>query len=107
LKAAGKSPWPHQVAVRPLLQAREANLLPAELVDTAREIAKLLRSGLPEAWMDVKSTEWDRDLEEMLEYFENCTAEDFQSQHEESVDLLDQRLDELYDWSDRHRVWLG
>lgn len=107
LKADGKSPWPHRAAVRPLLASREANLTPAELVETARGIAKLLRSSLPASWMDMTSQDWDRDLEELLEHFEQCTAADFDEADEEPADLFDERLEELFDWADKNRVWLG
>jgi len=107
LKAAGRSPWPYQVAIRPLLDTRESNVSSGELVETARGIAALLRSSLPPGWMDMRSSDFDRDLEELLEHFEQCTSADLEVKYEEPADVFDERLEELYDWADSNRVWLG
>ena len=113
--AQGLSPWACTVFIRDRLNAEPPEGVvkgsSEHLAPLANEIGRALARHVPRAWRDVDSPEYSMDFEELVEWFDGITAEELREDEkifkEDAVDLFDGKLDELYDWADRHRVWIG
>lgn len=83
----------------------------AHAAHIARGIFERMTSFVPKAWRKREHPNFSSDLEELFEYFEYATAEMFEidakNYGEDHLDLLDERIEELYNWADRHRIWIG
>lgn len=63
-----------------------------------KAIAVKIRQTFPKEWFDWESDEYDEDLEDLIERFENITGYDEITPVEE----FDNCMDELYDFGDQH-----
>jgi len=112
-REAGRPVWDLQVPVRPLLEPflrRDVDVTAEEAAQLARDIGKLLSLRVPASWRQGEHPNYSMDFEDLLERFEQATTGDFTSTPEypeTPEEVLNGWLDELYDWGDRCRVWLG
>lgn len=109
LRAAGKPIWTYTVDIKTIL--RESDDLGLERIsDVARRIAAALRARLPATFFDITNDAYEMQLDEAVEDLESYEVESLRSLQGEGIDALDMfngRLEEIYDWADRARVWLG
>jgi len=110
LRDAGRPIWTRRVEIKDLLAISEDRSA-EHVAGVAVEVASRLRRGLPASFFDITSDEYERDLDEVVEDLESYTADGLTRLEKEEgldfADMLDGRLDELYDWADRSRTWLG
>lgn len=110
LRAAGKPVWSRSINIKSILSEDQGNESPEHVAKVANSIAKLIRSRLPATMLDWKSDECDFDFLDAIESMEECTvkslAED-KANGVEAVEMLNGWLDQIYDWADANRVWLG
>lgn len=81
-----------------------------QAVVLSHQIAALLKIGVPKAWRDDSHNKYSMDFEDLFERFEQASVSDFMPNdefNESPCEVIDGWLDELYDWGDRFRVWLG
>ncbi|MFZ3481880.1 hypothetical protein [Sphingomonas sp. 3-13AW] len=109
LRAAGKPIWTYTAEIRPIInESRDQSV--ERVVDVANRIARTLRERLPAAFFDVTSDDYEMHLDEAVEDLESYTVASLSKpggEDVEAVEMLNGRLEELYDWADRARVWLG
>ena len=109
LRAEGNPIWTYRVDIRSIIsESRERSV--ERVVDVANRIAAALRRGLPAAYFDVTSDGYDMIIDEAVEDLESYTVEGMHELAREglnALEMIDGRLEEIYDWADRERVWLG
>ncbi len=109
LRAAGKPIWTYRADIRSIMQeSRDQSI--ERIVDIATRIAATLRRALPEHFFDVTSDDYDMVIDEAVEDLESYTVEGLRELEAEgigAVSMFDGRLEEIYDWADRNRLWLG
>lgn len=89
LRRQGKPIWRLSLPVKPILH--EGGTTPAEIIDKAKKIAKLIKEVV---------VIYDPDLAEIVEWFGDLSAAP-------DANELDEVLDRLYDWADKNRVWIS
>ena len=107
LKAQGKPSWIHNVDIRSVItESAETDI--DTIMRVAHEVARRLRAGLPPAFFDIADPAFDFDFNEAIEDLESYNLEYLDTlPGNEALNNLNGRLDEIYDWADRERVWLG
>ena len=110
LRSEGKSIWTYGVHIKDIL--RESDDQSVERVaDVSVRIAAALRAGLPAKFFDVTDVDYEMAIDEAVEDLESYTVSGLSAlRDEEGVDPLEMfngRLEEIYDWADRLRVWVG
>lgn len=79
--------------------------------DLAKKIGQLLREKLPGKFLDPTHEGYEPGIDDLVQMFEETTPaslkEDMDRDGDSAADCLDVLLEELYDWADRSRVWLG
>ncbi len=104
----GLPSWAYKVPIAPVIAAHRDDLTPESIAAVCLEIARLLKAGLPPAWLDGRNADYDRDLDEFIDRMEGTTAEHLAADRDsEPVDFLNAALEELYDWGDLKRVSFG
>ena len=83
-------PWRETVNIKDLLTDDDS---PENCENTAKALVKRLRAAFPKP---------DYDLENIISDFEDVSAND-----KRPLALFNDILDNLYDWADANRVWLG
>jgi hypothetical protein len=109
LRAAGKPIWTYTVDIKTILKESDDTGI-ERICDAATRIAAALRAGLPAAFFDITSDDYEMVLDEAVEDMESYEAESLRGLSAEGIDPLEMfngRLEEIYDWADRARVWLG
>lgn len=102
---AGKPVWRKSLNIKRFLNRSPDDLSEENAARVANEIGAYLRNKLA---AELTAEDCDFDLEEIVEQLEQLRAGDFEDDPTWSVrEDLNARLDELYDWADRERVWLG
>ena len=110
-RRAGKPEWERTIDVASILAEvhetyGEDGPDDAALHAAARRIAALVRASVPAGWLDFASPEYDRELDEFVEEFDDICVGD-------AGDGYTLRkhfggwLDQFYDWADYKRVWTG
>lgn len=110
LRKAGKPIWAKRINVRALIQEDQDNESPEHVAELSQKIGKLVRASVPAEYLDIAHNEYNRDLEEVVESFEQCTVEVLAIDKKngyEAVDMFNDWMEQLYDWADYNRVWLG
>lgn len=113
LRRAGKPIWAATVRLKDILaQYKDAadDLTAEQAVEMSRKIALALKLGVPAAWRGTESDNYNMDFEDLFERFEQASTADFTPSKgwpASPCEVIDDWLDELYDWGDRYRVWLG
>ncbi|WP_432263388.1 hypothetical protein [Cupriavidus sp. TMH.W2] len=104
-RAAGKPIWDKSINIKEILHRDQRNESNQHVAAVAAEIASLIRSSVPSEWLDIAKDDYDRELVEVVELLESVSAEGM----EEGTLLEDFNdfLEQLYDWADYRRVWLG
>ncbi len=95
-RQAGKPTWERSINIKDLLSTDD--LSDENCARLGREVAERLKVGLPKTWL-----ENDFELEEIIEHFESITPYDVYP----ALADFNNALDDLYDWGDARRVWLG
>jgi len=109
LRAAGKPIWTYTVDVKTIIAESDDTGI-ERISDAAIRIAAALRAKLPTAFFDITSDEYEMILDEAVEDMESYDVEGLRNLSAEGIDLLEMfngRMEEIYDWADRARVWLG
>ncbi len=104
----GLSGWAYRVPVAEVLgRYRERALDAATIAAALDEIVAVLKSDLPPSWRIQGSSAYDRDLDEWIERAEG-NAEDLRATTQDCPEtMLNDLLEELYDWADLRRVSCG
>ena len=76
------------------------------LATVATGIAARIRAALPAATFDVTSNDYYRTMDEVVEDLEDWTA-DGMGAASDAQEILNGRIEEIYDWADANRVWIG
>lgn len=100
LRQQGKPVWSAEIKIKDLLGDNDSD---ERSIVVAKEIAARFRKGLPDATFDVRSDDYDDEITsiiEDLEIFHDGMGVD-------NSEVLNERLDEIYDWADVKRVWIG
>lgn len=110
-RRAGLPIWDNTIPLRTILKSYEAfgdDLTPSQAAEACQRISTQLKAYLPPAWFERKNKNFDEEFNELVEHLGTATEETFAGSREDApVDLLDNLLEQLYDWADRQRVWLG
>lgn len=100
LRKQGKPVWSDEIKIKDLLDDDDSD---ERAIVVAKEVAARFRKGLPNATFDVRSDDYDDEITgliEDLELFHDNMGVDING-------VLNERLDEIYDWADVKRVWIG
>jgi len=112
-RKAGLPSWAASVQFRAVLNRFRPygdKLSKDQAVDFCHSIAKALRKGVPAAWLSEDNGSYSFEFEELLEEFEQATVASFTASPDwdcTPVEAVNALIDQLYDWADEHRVWLG
>ena len=113
-RQAGRRIWDHRVPLKEVLGALRERRDRGETIDDASvakaccDLADLLKARLPARFFDITHADYDRTLDDIHEGLADITAETFQDDPSYSLlKHLDGKIEELYDWGDYARVWLG
>lgn len=87
--------WRKTIDIKPLIHRDQSNADPVYVATLGKEVAALVR----------KHTSEDEQTFSLLDPIE--TLEDIDPDDDEAVDVFNGALEELYDWADGERVWLG
>lgn len=108
LRRAGKPIWAHKVNLQSILDASNGQDTPEQVAEIGHKLAKELRR-LPSKYFDQSNDECDFDFLNAVEELEQMTAKsliaDCKNSEDKPTDVLDDWLDEIYDWCDRNRIW--
>lgn len=102
-RQAGKPIWDRAINIKEILHRDQANDTDEHAIAVGKEIAALIRLKVPRGWLDFGHDDCEYDLVEIVEALEDLRESD----DEAVVDDLNGRLEEIYDWADAQRVWLG
>ncbi len=104
----GQRVWDYRVPITDVVRENQSDRSEAHSASVANRCAALLRARLPAAWLDHSSAAADSDLIEIVECLEQLRADSFADEDDYSaLEDLNNRLEELYDWADIKRIWLG
>jgi hypothetical protein len=103
-RRAGKPVWDRKIDIKEVLYRDQSNESDEHARAVGQEIAALLRASVPTAWLVGADDEFDWTLDEILDCLENVSSG---GEDDPAVDALNSYLDDLYDWADVRRVWLG
>lgn len=101
-RAQGKPVWDMEFKIRDIIN-KESNTV-EEIVDKSHRIAKVIRAKLPEEKLDFDHEDYDEEIENLVEDLERMDATMDKELAEEKFNEL---LEEIYDWSDKNRCWIG
>jgi hypothetical protein len=110
LRKAGKPIWSKRINVRALIQSDQDNETPEHVTDISNKIAKLIRSSVPASFFEIGHDDYNSDFVDIVENMEQCTVEILAIDKKNGVDAVDMFndwMEQLYDWADYNRVWLG
>ena len=99
LRKQNKPIWSKEIALKDLLGDDDSN---ERSLIVAKEVARRFRAALPGGVFDVRSDDYDDELTSLIEDLECFNPE----MAEEISPILNERLDEIYDWADSNRVWI-
>lgn len=110
-RRAGRPIWDLEIPIKSVLEDyRDSgdDLKPEHAVELCHRLHTLLTARIPAPWLAFNHPNYSLDLEDVLDELKEANVPSF-----ESADLgtpterIDALLDQLYDWGDRMRVWLG
>ena len=102
LRAQGKPIWSGQVQLKDLLTNDDVKK--DDVVEIAHEMAARIRKSLDEKFFDINSDDYDDDLTMIVEDMEIFHASNL---GDDAQEVLNERLDEFYDWADHNRIWVS
>ena len=107
-RAAGKPVWDRKINIKVILREDQSNTSNEHAAHVANRIGALVRSSVPSAWLDAASDVADDDLIDIVEGMEALKPDSYAGEEDFTpLDDLNSMLDQLYDWADSKRVWLG
>lgn len=107
-RAAGKPVWDRKIDLKPILREDQSNTSNEHAAQVANRIGELVRSQVPADWLDWDSTDLDEDLAYIVEGMEALKPDSYDGEEDFTpLEDLNSMLDQLYDWADSKRVWLG
>lgn len=107
-RAAGKPVWDRTINIKEILHEDQSNTSNEHSAQVANRIGALVRSRVPAAWLEIDSDEVDFDLIEIVEGMEALKPNSYDGEEDFTpLDDLNSMLEQLYDWADSKRVWLG
>lgn len=108
LRSAGKPIWTLTIDIKSILREDPKNTTDEHCAQVANRIAALIRLKVPAKWLDVSSDASDDDLFEVVDGMEALKPDSYEGEPDFSpAQDLNSMLDQLYDWADKKRVWLG
>lgn len=100
--------WDRTINIKEILHEDQSNTSNEHAAQVANRIGALVRSRVPAAWLEIGSDEVDFDLIEIVEGMEALKPNSYYGEEDFTpLDDLNSMLDQLYDWADGKRVWLG
>lgn len=111
-RSAGRPVWDLSLPLESIKKNYEEagdELTIEQAIEMSHRIGAMLKAGVPESWHQPESQNFSYDYEEMFERFQQADASDFtptKDWNDTPCEVINQWLDELYDWGDRCRVWL-
>jgi len=107
-RSAGKPVWDYKIDIKSILQEDQSNKSNEHAAHVANRIGSLIRSRVPTDWLDWNSIDLDEDLTQIVEGMEALKPNSYEGEADFTpLDDLNNMLDQLYDWADGKRVWLG
>lgn len=103
LRAAGKPIWSNTIQIKDLFTDEDT---PEALAGVATGVAARIRAALPAATFDVTGDDYDHTMDEIVDDLESWTV-DGMAAASDAQEMLNGRLEEIYDWADANRVWIG
>lgn len=100
---AGLPAWDRKIKIKDLLEDDEDTN--EHIVSVAHQLSDRLKAGLPVDFFNFKSNQFDAEIDEIVAYFAEMRVDD--EPNGQLVDYFDDWLNQLYDWADAKRVWLG
>jgi hypothetical protein len=111
LRAQGKNIWPHQANIREIIRGGQGQkATPGLIASVANRVAQVLRAKLPKSFFDVTHESFDFHFNDAVETFEDYTVAGLTRDASEGLDIeaeFNGWLEDIYDWADNNRVWLG
>lgn len=100
-------PWTRTIDIKTILYRYEGDGSDSTAATIAHAIATLFQTSVPDL-LDARLPTYDADLQMIVDQLEQVRGDDYADDPSYSVRQdVDDRLEELYDWADRERVWLG
>lgn len=110
-RRAGRPIWDLKIPVRSVLHDYERagdDLRPEQAAELSQRLYKLLMTTIPQEWLAHDHPNYSQDLEDVLDALKDATAASFEnSDFGSPCDQVDDMLEQIYDWGDKMRVWLG
>lgn len=112
-RKAGRPVWDKQIPVRKLLGEYSQfgdELAPAQAVEFCGKLFSLLSLHVPKDWrkFEDSNTHWSYGFEEVMERLEFMAEDDCSDTDGVTpADVINEIMDELYDWADAQRVWFS
>ena len=107
-RAAGKAVWDSKINIKEILHEDQSNTSNEHSAAVANRIGALVRSRVPATWLDISADEVDFDLIEIVEGMEALKPDSYDGEEDFTpLEDLNSMLDQLYDWADGKRIWLG
>ena len=97
-RAEGKPSWNRNLRIKQFFTDDEGDDAVKQI---GKKVAAEIRRSLPAAWLEIGGDDYERDLDECVERFDDVTSSD---DEETSLDNFNSTLEELYDWADIKRV---
>lgn len=109
LRNQGKPIWTYHLNIKSILGRDPENTDPLYLKVVAHEVARQLRAKLPAPFFDITNDKYEPSLTEVTENLEDATDQTFAPSPEDPnpIEMLNGWIDELFDWADANRAWLG
>lgn len=102
---AGKPVWDHRINIKEILFRNRLNETNEHAATVGNELSTLLKQSVPKAWLDISSPDFDDDIDNYIDWLSHLKgAGEAQGAVLEDLNSI---LDQLYDWADHKRVWLG
>lgn len=107
-RKAGKPIWDYRIDVKAILNLDRLNESDEHCASVANRIGALLRHHLPATWLSNESDECDETITVIVEGMEALKPDSYVNEKDITpLTDLNEMLDQLYDWADSKRVWLG
>lgn len=106
-RAKGQPIWDRKIAIKHILARDKDNTSNEYVALVANEIGAVLRKKVPARFLDTSVDDYDDRIREVIEGMEDLRAESYKNDPSFSpLQDLNNMLDDLYDWADKHRVWI-
>lgn len=110
-RRAGRPIWDASVPIKSLLQdcaGAGDDISASQAAELCHRMHALLRARLPPTWLDVNDPNFSFSLDELMDELRDASTDGFSNaEWGTPVEQINGLLDQLYDWADRHRVWIG